>query len=159
MADDIIEHDVQTDMAQPVRYVTFLPDGALDGCFLQVPPEEHLARMVAVTEEQASGWVNYRATDARDGVEPAPPAPPAPALVPQQVTLRQARLALLGAGKLQGVDAAIDALPSPQREAARIEWDYARDVERGSPVVAMMAGALGLGDAELDALFIAASNL
>lgn len=61
------------------RYVTYLPDGTLDGCYLQVPPEDHAARMIAVDETTAAAWVSYRANDARDGVEliPAPMLDPA----------------------------------------------------------------------------------
>ena len=80
-------------------------------------------------------------------------------LVPPAVTMRQARLALLGAGLLASVDAAIDGLPSPQKEAARIEWEYATEVQRSSGLVPMMGVALGLDDAALDALFIEAAAL
>ena len=78
---------------------------------------------------------------------------------PNSVTMRQARLALLGAGLLASVDAAIDSLPSPQKEAARIEWEYATEVQRSSGLVPMMGAALGLDDATLDALFIGAAAL
>ena len=79
--------------------------------------------------------------------------------VPNSVTMRQARLALLGAGLLDDIDAAIDSLPSPQKEAARIEWEYATDVQRSSGLVPMMGAALGLDDAALDALFSVAGGL
>ena len=81
------------------------------------------------------------------------------ASVPSSVTMRQARLALLGAGLLARVDAAINGLPSPQKEAARIEWEYATEVQRSSGLVPMMRVALGLDDAALDALFIGAAAL
>lgn len=79
--------------------------------------------------------------------------------VPPQVTMRQARLALLGAGKLAQVDAAIDSLPSPDKETARIEWDYSSAVERSRPLVSLLGQALGLDDAALDQLFITAAGL
>jgi len=79
--------------------------------------------------------------------------------VPQEVSMRQARLALLGRGVLGQVDAAIDSLPSPDSEAARIEWDYSRVVARNSPLVTMMGAALGLEAAALDELFITAARL
>ena len=79
--------------------------------------------------------------------------------VPDSVTMRQARLALFGAGMLDDIDAAIDSLPSPQKEAARIEWEYATEVQRSSDLVPMMGAALGLDDAALDALFIEAAAL
>ena len=79
--------------------------------------------------------------------------------VPQEVSMRQARLALLARGVLGQVDAAIESLPSPDREAARIEWDYSSVVARNSPLVVMMGAALGLDDAALDELFITAARL
>lgn len=80
-------------------------------------------------------------------------------LVPARVTMRQARLALLAAGKLAAVDAAIDTLPEPRRSAARIEWEYSQEVQRDKPFVQMLAPALELDDAALDALFVQAASL
>lgn len=146
---------------QRVRYVTFTEDGSLDGCYLQVPPGEHLDRMIVIDEGQASGWVNYRANEARDGVDlaPVPTQGDVSPAVPQQVTMRQARLALLQAGLLAQVDPAIDSLPSPEKETARIEWDYSSSVVRSRPLVVMLGQALGLDDAALDQLFITAAGL
>ena len=80
--------------------------------------------------------------------------------VPQSVTMRQARLALLGAGLLDSVDAAIAAIPDPvQRKAAEIEWEYAQTVDRNSPFTQQLAAGLGLTDAQLDALFTTAASL
>lgn len=64
---DIVEQLPTT--PQLVRYVTFTAAGALDGCYLQVPPEEHAGCMIVIGEELASAWVNYHANEARDGVE------------------------------------------------------------------------------------------
>ena len=90
-----------------------------------------------------------------DGSVFAPPAP----RVPAAVTMRQARLALFSAGLLSAVDTAIDALPEPQRTAARIEWDYSNELQRSNPLVAALTPALGLTSDQVDALFIAASAL
>jgi hypothetical protein len=80
--------------------------------------------------------------------------------VPQRVTMRQAQLALLAAGKLDAVDAAIAAIPDvTQRMSAQITWEKSSAVERSNPLIAMLAGPLGLDDATLDALFIAADKL
>jgi hypothetical protein len=59
-----------------IRYVTYGADGKLDGCFLQVPPEEHVDRMIVVDEALAGSWVNYHANEARDCVELAPVVQP-----------------------------------------------------------------------------------
>jgi hypothetical protein len=87
------------------------------------------------------------------------PPPPEPVAVPQIVTMRQARLALLGAGKLTDVDNAINALPSPTKEAAQIEWEYSQEVNRQNGLVSQLAPLLGMTDADLDALFIAGAAL
>ena len=85
--------------------------------------------------------------------------PPEPPSVPSAVTMRQARLALLGAGLLDDIDAAINGLPSPQKEAARIEWEYSQEVQRHNGFVSVLAPMLGLTEAQTDALFIAAAGL
>lgn len=92
---------------------------------------------------------------------PQPPDVPTPSVVqvPAAVTMRQARLALLGAGLLDDIDAAINALPSPQKEAARIEWEYSAEVQRHNGFVSVLAPLLGLTDAQTDALFVAAKGL
>ncbi|GAB3190787.1 hypothetical protein [Hydrogenophaga aquatica] len=84
-----------------------------------------------------------------------PPAVP----VPVAVTMRQARLALLGAGLLAQVNAAIAAMAGAEGEAARIEWEYAQEVRRDSPLVAGLSAALGLTDETLDNLYRAAAGL
>ena len=95
---------------------------------------------------------------ANDNGEPiAVDQPPPPA--PSVVTMRQARLALLGAGLLQQVNDAVSAMPGAEGDAARIEWEYAATVERNSQLVAAMAGALSLDDAALDDLFTTAATL
>lgn len=88
--------------------------------------------------------------------DPAPVVVPG---VPQVVTMRQARLALLGAGLLPLVDGAINALPDPPRTAARIEWDYSNEVHRDKPFVQMLGTALGLTGEQLDNLFTQAAQL
>lgn len=75
------------------------------------------------------------------------------------VSMRQARLALHYAGKLDAVEAAIVALPEPQRTVARIEWNAGGVVERSSPTVALIAAATSMSESDLNALFQAASQL
>lgn len=85
------------------------------------------------------------------GVSPPP--------VPVEITMRQARLALLGVGLLDDVETAIAAMASPAREAAQIEWEYAATVRRSSPLIGQLAPSLGLTDSQVDALFIAGAGL
>lgn len=152
---------------QPMRYVTYLADGTLDGCYLQVPPAEHTGRMIAIDEAQADAWVTLRANAARDGVELVPPAPAAEPLrtVPASVTRRQARQALLLAGLLDHVPAALakldDGTPEgkQQMRMAQIEWEDAIDFERARPLVIGIGAALGLNSEQLDDLFVTAASL
>ena len=80
-------------------------------------------------------------------------------LIPQSVTMRQARLALEGVGKLDDVDAAIAALSLPTRKMAQIEWEYSNEVQRSNGIVSQLGPALGLTEAQIDALFVAAAAL
>ena len=81
------------------------------------------------------------------------------ASIPQSVTPRQARLALLQAGLLSQVDDALASLDAPEREAAQIEWEYATTIERGSAWIANLGAALGLSELDIDELFVTASGL
>ncbi len=75
------------------------------------------------------------------------------------ITMRQCRLALLAAGLLDSVDAAIATLPEPDKSAATIAWEYGATVERLSTFVVGMGPLLGLSDLEVDALFEGAKDL
>jgi hypothetical protein len=87
----------------------------------------------------------------------APPA--AQPEVPQEVTMAQARLALIEVGKLDDVQAAINAIALPKkRKRAQAEWDFRPTVRRRHGLVIELAPAIGLDDAALDALFILASQ-
>jgi hypothetical protein len=79
--------------------------------------------------------------------------------VPDSVTMRQARLALFGAGKLAAVDAAIASMPSPYKEAAQIEWEFSGEVRRRQPLVLQLGPALGLTTEQIDNLFRQAATL
>lgn len=83
----------------------------------------------------------------------------APPPVPAAITMRQARLALLGAGLLAQVNDAVAAMGGAAGSAARIEWEYAQEVSRNSLLVSYLSAALGLSAAQLDDLFIQASML
>ena len=86
-------------------------------------------------------------------------SPPTVPVIPQVVTMRQARLALLQAGLLDDTEALIASLEGPEGQAARIEWDYSSEVWRNKPFVISLGIQLGLDDNQLDALFIAASQI
>ena len=80
-------------------------------------------------------------------------------VVPDRVTMRQARLALLAAGKYSNITGIINTLPVNQREAAAIEWEYALFISRKSALVSLLGTSLGFNSSQLDALFIAAASI
>ena len=70
------------------------------------------------------------------------------------ITPRQLRLALLLSGvDLASIDAVIDTLEEPVRSMTRIEWEYAIDFDRNAPMVTALGGALGLTNAQIDAVW------
>ena len=74
---------------------------------------------------------------------------PAPVFVPQQVTMRQARLELLSRDFLDDVAAVI----AVAGRAAQIEWEYASTVDRDNPVIAVVQQQQGMTDEQIDDLF------
>jgi hypothetical protein len=82
-------------------------------------------------------------------------APPPP--IPATVTRFQALATLAAGGWLDTVHVYIDALP--RNNVQRLAFENATDWERTSPTVNAIAAMLGLSDAQVDDLFIAASQV
>ena len=95
---------------------------------------------------------------AGDGWVVADEEPPEIVWVPAEVTMRQAQRALLDAGLLDAVEAAINALPEPPRRAAKIDCEMSSTMRRDSQFLQLLAPALGMTSTQLDALFVAASK-
>lgn len=96
-----------------------------------------------------------------DGDDFTPPVSEQPEAlpVPEAVTARQARLALLGAGVLGMVEQALASMPGVEGDVARIEWEYAQEIRRDSPLIGALAPALGLTGEQVDDLFRSAESL
>lgn len=107
---------------------------------MDAPAEFDLARMAEYVIENGAAII---------------PPPP----IPTAVTMRQARLALLQANLLTQVNNAIAAMPGPAGEAVRIEWEYAQGLDRNHALVQALIPALGLTEAQVDALFTEAAKL
>jgi hypothetical protein len=130
--------------------VFHLPAGAADA-----PPP-------VVPEGQRAKWI-----DGEFVLEDIPVPPPEPEPTPEelppaqvtQVTMRQARLALLAAGLLDTIDSAIREMPGTAGIAARIEWEYAATIDRDNLLFAALTTQIGITDEQLDALFTQASQL
>ena len=75
-------------------------------------------------------------------------------IIPQVITMRQARLQLLEVGLLDDAEA----LVALDRKS-QIEWEYASEVYKQSQLVEAMKGGLNLTDTQIDEMFIEASKL
>ena len=80
-------------------------------------------------------------------------------VIPAEVTMRQARQALILAELDEAVEAAINAIPGVAGKLARAEWDKSQTVQRNRPLVNQLGAALGLTPQQIDALFITAATL
>ena len=87
--------------------------------------------------------------------------PTMPAVIPQSVSMAQARKALVMGGiTMASVDAAITAIvDDAARELAQIDWEYEIVVRRDSPLVSTLGSSLSITDTQIDDLFIAADSL
>lgn len=109
-----------------------------------------LPGLVAAQANEGIGWLY-------DGSNFTSPPSPTPS-VPTEVTMRQARLALLDAGLLANVQPAINSLNEPDKTKAQIEWEYSNALQRSNPFVTTLGTALGLDNEALDNLFIQANT-
>ena len=137
MTKAFVQNGIVTDIARVDPYTIFQP--------------AYAAQFIDAPDDVQPGWLYDGSTFT------APPVQPA--TVPQSVTMRQARLALLAVGKLDTINTVIAGIePAAQRQAIQIEWEYAQTVDRNSPWVAGLAPALALSDADLDSLFVFAAQ-
>lgn len=77
------------------------------------------------------------------------------AAVPQVVTMRQARLALLDAGLLDLINSAFDAADA----GTKIEWEFASEIRRDWAGLGKLQALLNLNDERVDELFTLAATL
>lgn len=132
----------------------------LRGTLWRLEKDDQARAWLAIEDNSTIERFGFTRADFPGAVAPALPAyVPPPSDVPQAVTMRQARLALLAANMLTTVNTAIAAMPGAEGEAARIEWEYAQEVRRGWPALAAIQPALGLSDAQVDDLFRLAATL
>jgi len=107
---------------------------------------------------EGSGWNFTGYKWVMLGLNPTPAIVERP--VPPVVSRRQARQALLLAGKLEEVSIAIDSIKDPiTKGMTQIAWEDSTEFERQSKTLIELAKALGLDDKQLDDLFIKAASL
>ncbi len=89
----------------------------------------------------------------------APAVQPALA-VPEKITTLQAELQLIEDGLLQAVNAAIEALPEPERSKANAKWHKSRYIYRADPLVEqLLVTGLGRTPEQVDQMFISAAKI
>lgn len=140
------------------EHVAFM--ALLAGTLWRLEKDDTAQAWVAIEDNSTIWRFNFTRADFPDAQPPAlPEYVPEVVAVPEVVTMRQARLALLGAGLLAQVNTAVANMPGAEGDAARIEWEYAQEVRRDSPLVAALSVALGLTDETLDNLYKVAAGL
>lgn len=83
-----------------------------------------------------------------------------PPMVFPNLTARQLRLALLASGITPTmVNDELMKLPSPQREASQIEWEYANLYQRDHPLVTQFGSVFNLTPEQVDQMWLAAIQL
>jgi hypothetical protein len=126
-----------------------------DGCIANTIVLDRLEDVPTAIDASSGGQVGDFLNEAGEWETPAAQPPP----IPQSVSMRQARLALLSYGLLDDVEAVIITMTEPQRTQTQIEWEYAQTVERDNALVAALGPALGLDDPAIDSLFTLAATL
>ena len=88
------------------------------------------------------------------------PVPVQASGAPQSVSRAQGKLALIQAGLWPAAIAFVDGITDPAQKAyADVALNDTQEWRRDSPFLASAAAALGLSEAQLDALFITAGGL
>ena len=90
-----------------------------------------------------------------DGTE----LPPRPPRIPREIPNWRAKAILSQMGLLAPIEAALASLPEPERTVASLAWHGDAKLARHGKTVLGLSAALGLSDAQIDALFIAADAL
>ena len=140
------------------EHVAFM--ALLAGTLWRLEKDDTAQAWVAIEDNSTIERFNFTRADFPDAQPPAlPEYVPEVVAVPEVVSMRQARLALLGAGLLAQVNTAVANMPGAEGDAARIEWEYAQEVRRDSPLVAALSAAFGWTSAQLDDLFTEGAKL
>lgn len=110
--------------------------------------EDHAARVLHILGNEPAAGLQALI----DGGE----MPPRPPRVPRSIRAWQGRAVLREMGLLDNVQALVDQLNDP---AVTEAWEARENLARRGRTVLGMAAALGLSDAQVDALFVAAEAL
>jgi hypothetical protein len=84
---------------------------------------------------------------------------PAPPSIPAQVPMYKARKVLIIHGLTSAIEDALAGMTGEAGDLARVDWEYAPNLVRYSPLVENLANAVGLTSDQIDALVIEAAAL
>lgn len=133
-----------------------MQDGVSVGVY-EMPPPLMDGQVAVEAPSPASAWVPVPDGDGGFVLEPAPSPPP---VVPQIVTPLQMRKAIRQAGLKPLVDGFIAQIEGTDEGDAAIEaWEYAVEIVRADPFIAMAVAGMEWTDEQADALFILAASL
>jgi len=128
-----------------------------DAEFVGFDPETLTVTYRTQTGEDDEGnpvYTEDTRTFTEEDVEDAKNPPPAPVPVPESLSQREFRLALIDTGISESqIVTQLEKLEEPARSKAKIDFDRAARIERSYPLVTQIASAFGLSDAEVDDLF------
>jgi hypothetical protein len=111
----------------------------------QLYPNADFVTDIILQDDGAGVYIKHF-DSAKLGAQPTQAAIDAVVIAPPKikaVTMRQARLALLGAGMLSTVNTMLAGMTGAQGEAARIEWEYSQEVQRDRGLVQSLGTQLG----------------
>jgi hypothetical protein len=133
----------------PGGLVIYGPEDFLAAC--GDTPDEHAERLLQVLGSDPAKTLQALI----DGTA----TPELPPRVPREIPNWRAKVILHHMGLLAKVEAAIAALPEPERTVSSLAWAGDAKLARRGKTVLGLASALGLTPAQLDQLFIAAEVL
>lgn len=125
-------------------------------------PEDFQAAAADTTDDHAARVLQLLGSTPADVLQPlidGTDMPPRPARVPREIPNWRAKVILAGMGLLPSVEAAIAALPEPDRTVATLAWGGDAKLARRGKTVLGLSAALGLTSDQIDLLFIAADAL
>lgn len=130
-------------------------DGGIVVNTIEVDSLDFMPGLVAAVAGEGIGWSYDGQT-----FTPPPTPPSQPPQVPPAVSKAQGKTALINAGLWPAVLAAVAAIEdATQRQLAEVALHDTATWERTSPTLNALAYGLGMDDAQLDALFVAASQV
>ena len=127
----------------------------------QLYPNADFTKDIILQDDGDGAYIKHFDTE-KLGIQPTQAEIDAVVVTPPKikaVTMRQARLALLGAGMLGTVNSMLAGMAGAQGEAARIEWEYSQEVQRDRGLVLSLGTSLGLSTEQLDGLFAVAAAI